>query len=327
MKPNLRLFKIFLILIAFLVGNFTFAQQKALTEKDKLAKEAQVVKGNDLKADVIPGGVTKFNYNKPVHSKVDFSTKGTRGLLYDNGPFVTNPGGGVGGADVSLVETPNTSYGFNFNSAAAYHVADNFVVTDNVAIDSLVFHGYQTNSTLVSTFTGLYIQIWNGDPSLAGSAIIWGDLTTNKLTATYWSGCYRAADLTTTARPLMNITAATSGLILPAGEYWIDFAAVGSLTSGPWVPPITVLGQIETGNAIQWTGAAWAPITDAGSLAAKGLPFLLYGNVVLDPSILFSTDFESYIAGTQVACQSADWTTWSNLPCGTEDAMVSTDFA
>ena len=42
---------------------------------------------------------------------------------------------------------------------------------------------------------------------------------------------------------------------------------------------------------------------------------------------IYATNFESFTAGTQVACQSTDWTTWSNAPCGPEDAMVSTDFA
>ena len=155
MKPNLRLIKIFLILMAFLAGNFTFAQQKAMTEKEKLAKEVQVVKGNNLLQDVIPGAVSKFNYNKPVTSKVDFSKKGNRGLLYDNGPIVTNPGGGVGGADVSLLEAPNTSYGSNDNFTGGYRVADNVTVPENWTVDSLVFFGYQTNSTLATTFTGL----------------------------------------------------------------------------------------------------------------------------------------------------------------------------
>ena len=105
MKPNLRLFKIFLILMVFLVGNFTFAQQKAISEKEKLAKEVQVKQSNDLLQDIIPGGVAKLN-NSTLFGKVDFSKKGDRGLLYDNGPFVTNPGAGVGGADVSLLDYP-----------------------------------------------------------------------------------------------------------------------------------------------------------------------------------------------------------------------------
>jgi len=43
---------------------------------------------------------------------------------------------------------------------------------------------------------------------------------------------------------------------------------------------------------------------------------------------IYSTDFESFTAGGQVACQDpTHWTTWSSAPCGTEDAYISTDFA
>jgi len=39
-------------------------------------------------------------------------------------------------------------------------------------------------------------------------------------------------------------------------------------------------------------------------------------------------DFEGFIAGGQVACQDpVNWTTWSDAPCGNEDALVSTNFA
>jgi len=45
-------------------------------------------------------------------------------------------------------------------------------------------------------------------------------------------------------------------------------------------------------------------------------------------AVVFSDDFEGYIVGQQVACQNpTDWTTWSNAPCGPEDANVSTNFA
>jgi hypothetical protein len=44
--------------------------------------------------------------------------------------------------------------------------------------------------------------------------------------------------------------------------------------------------------------------------------------------VVFSDDFENYIVGQQVACQNpTDWTTWSNAPCGPEDANVSTNHA
>ncbi|MCK9205467.1 MAG: hypothetical protein M0P58_13685, partial [Bacteroidales bacterium] len=45
-------------------------------------------------------------------------------------------------------------------------------------------------------------------------------------------------------------------------------------------------------------------------------------------SILYSTDFESFIAGQQIACQdTAYWTTKTFSPCGSEDAYVSTEYA
>ena len=276
MKSNLRFLKIFMVLIAFLVGNFAFAQQKVLTEKGKLANEG-LIKIENIATDNNNIVVPPIGYNKALYQFVDFSKHSPKGLLIDNGPFVTNPGGGPGGSDISLLESPNTSYGSNCNFTGGYYVADDFTATSTWAVDSLVFYGYQTNSTTTSTFTGLYVQIWNGDPSLATSSVVWGDLTTNILTSTYWSGCYRATDLVTTARPIMCNVAATPGLVLPAGDYWVEWTCTGSLSSGPWANPISILGQIVTGNAKQWTGAAWADIIDSGSGGAKGLPFLIYG--------------------------------------------------
>jgi len=42
----------------------------------------------------------------------------------------------------------------------------------------------------------------------------------------------------------------------------------------------------------------------------------------------YSTDFEDFTLGGQVACQNpTNWTTWSNAPCGSEDGSISNDFA
>jgi hypothetical protein len=43
----------------------------------------------------------------------------------------------------------------------------------------------------------------------------------------------------------------------------------------------------------------------------------------------YFTNFESYTVGQRLACQdSANWTTWSNLPCSTvEDPMISSNYA
>ena len=54
------------------------------------------------------------------------------------------------------------------------------------------------------------------------------------------------------------------------------------------------------------------------------LNFVSFGQATV-----FSDDFDSYVAGQQLACQNPlDWTTWSNLPCdATEDAYVSSNYA
>ncbi len=46
---------------------------------------------------------------------------------------------------------------------------------------------------------------------------------------------------------------ATIGTALAQGTYWVQSATDGSLASGPWAPPITILGQTTTGNALQYT--------------------------------------------------------------------------
>ena len=207
-------------------------------------------------------------------------------MLYDNGPLVTHPGGGGGGADASAVQTAlrMSLYGFGFQSTVPNRMADDFVVTDAAGWDvsTITFFGYQTGSTTTSTFTDIYVQIWDGDPS-AGGTVVWGDYTTNRLQSTGWSNIYRVLDttLTDTQRPVMAIVA-TIGTTLAQGTYWVDFSAAGSGASGPWAPPISILGTTATGNALQYTtsGGVWAAALDSGSGAQQGMPFIIDGTVV-----------------------------------------------
>jgi hypothetical protein len=206
-------------------------------------------------------------------------------VLYDNGPLITHVGAGVGGADVSALQV---SLGMNTLGAGqqyslGYSMADDFTVTDAAGwqIDDITFFAYQSNSPTTSTITGVYVQIWNGDPSSGGS-VIWGDLTTNRLLTTGWSNIYRATDTnytTTSNRPIME-NVATIGTTLAQGTYWLQVSTDGSASySGPWAPPITILGQTTTGNALQYT-TAWGAWTDSGTLTPQGLPFVINGSVV-----------------------------------------------
>ncbi len=55
----------------------------------------------------------------------------------------------------------------------------------------------------------------------------------------------------------------------------------------------------------------------------------LISSMAFGQTIVFQDDFESYVAGQQLACQNpTDWTTWSEAPCDpTEDAYVSNAYA
>ena len=204
-------------------------------------------------------------------------------LLYDNGPLVTHPAGGFGGTDASAVRPRSTMsvYGFGFQASAGNRIADDFTVTDADGWNdgSVTFFGYQTGSTTTSTFTGLNLQIWDGPPDNPASSVVWGDTTTNLLANSISSNSYRVldTDLTASNRPVMADTA-TVGARLPAGTYWLDWQADGSLASGPWAPPISILGTTTTGNAMQYTSTGWAALIDTGSAAAQGLPFVIEGS-------------------------------------------------
>jgi hypothetical protein len=197
-------------------------------------------------------------------------------VLYDNGPLVTHPGGGAGGADASAVQTAlsMTLYGAGNQVSAGNRLADDFTVPagETWTLDRVSFFEYQTGATTgASTFTATNYQIWNGAPN-GGGAVIWGDTTTNRLASSAWSNIYRVLDtaMAGTTRPIMT-NVCTGGAVLPAGTYWIDWQAAGSLSSGPWQPPISILGQTTTGNALQYTSTGWANLVDG--TFQQGLPF------------------------------------------------------
>ncbi|HOC42238.1 MAG TPA: hypothetical protein PKJ99_04385 [Thermoanaerobaculales bacterium] len=203
-------------------------------------------------------------------------------VIYDNGPLVTHPGGGAGGADASALQTAlgMNTYGAGAQFSAGNRVADDFTVTDSGgwAIETITFFTYQTGSGTTSTITGLNLRIWDGPPN-AGGSVVWGDTSTNIMASTTWSMDYRVLDtaLTNADRPIMAVVG-TVNTVLPAGTYWLDWQFDGTLSSGPWQPPISILGQTTTGNAMQYTSTGWANLTDTGTLTPQGLPFVIEGS-------------------------------------------------
>ena len=200
-------------------------------------------------------------------------------VLYDNGPLITHPGAGAGGANVSALQTALGlgTFGVGNQVAAGNRVADDFTVTGGGwLINTMTFFGYQTGSSTTSTFTALNLRIWDGPPNLGTSNVVFGDTTTNRLASSAWSNIYRTLDtaLTASDRPVMALVA-TVNTFLPAGTYWVDWQADGTLASGPWAPPISIVGQTTTGNAWQFTSTGWAALVDG--TFPQGLPFIVEG--------------------------------------------------
>lgn len=199
---------------------------------------------------------------------------GGRDILWDNGPLESQPG-------LSILDTTlgMGTYGFGHQVSYGNMISDEFVIPAGHTweIYDITFFAYQTGSpTYPSTITGVYVTIYDGPPN-AGGTLIWGDMSINVLATTVWTGLYRVtdSDLLGTSRPIMA-NRCSMNLTLGAGEYWIVWQSDGSLSSGPWAPPITIPGVIGTGNALQYTtsSGAWAPVLD---VEQQGFPFIIEG--------------------------------------------------
>lgn len=208
-------------------------------------------------------------------------------VLWDNGPFVTHPGGGGGGADASRLQNLTLSMnilGFGAQVSANNAMADDFTIPAGEAWDiaSMKFFTYQTGSTTASTINDIRVQIWDGPPN-AGGTVIFGDMTTNRLESTTWNNSYREAEnsIGNTQRPIMEVVASI-GTTLAEGTYWVEWQFGGTLASGPWQPPVTIIGQTDTGNALQRLVTVWGGAIDTGVSGTENfpqdLPFVIEGD-------------------------------------------------
>ena len=205
-----------------------------------------------------------------------------RSVLFDQTQFVTHEGIMPGNTNASALEPVHNSFGPNINKNSSLMLADDFTLFNASVITGFEVYGYQTGSTTTSTMTGLYAQIYDGDPR-DGGEVIWGNMTDNLLSSSTFTGCYRTGSaLTGTTRPIMSLTAEGLDIQLEAGTYWIAWAATGSTTSGPWGVPVTIWGQPTTGNGAQYSLAnGWGDYLNTGY--ASGGAFRIDGNEVLEP--------------------------------------------
>lgn len=203
------------------------------------------------------------------------------GLLYTSGPFVTSAGTGPGGSDMSMLPAGMLTIGFAANSN--YNVAEDFTLTASSTVSQVQVYQYQSNSTTTSTFTALYLQIWDAQPGTAGAGVVWGDLATNRLASSSWTGAYRVTRTVTSTRPIMELSANVA-TTLAAGTYWLQWYATGSLASGPWAVPVTD-GALITGNARHYdtVDSTWVGLVDGGTATAQGLVLNVLGTATSVP--------------------------------------------
>ena len=158
-------------------------------------------------------------------------------------------------------------------------LADNFTLAQPCTINSVSFYGYLTGGGATpSPFTAYTLQIWNGRPGDAGSIVIFGDATTNRLASSVDTGSFRIFNTVvpppgssqgTTRRIWRNtVTVAT---LLQAGTYWLDWASTVTGGANHFHPAKTIPGtRGATGdNARQFDvgTAVWSDVLDAGSPA------------------------------------------------------------
>jgi hypothetical protein len=201
-------------------------------------------------------------------------------LAYESGPYFSV----AGPPDRSVLETTTlgmTTLGAGVQITAGNRMAEDIVLSDDYDVTSIDFFGYQTNApTAPASINEINVQIWDGDPSVAGSSVIWGDDVTNVLTSAIWSDAYRDTETTVgaTNRAIQRITVETPGLSLVAGTYWVDYSMGGTAASGPWQPPVVILGQTMTGNAQQSIAGVWGPFLDGGTATQLGAPVQVNGD-------------------------------------------------
>lgn len=221
-------------------------------------------------------------------------------ILMDQGQLINNPNQGFGGANVSSLT--GQFFGINANTSGGFILADDFIIPNGEmwTIDSIIFFNYQTGSSLLSTINDLRVQIRKGSQPGVGN-IVFGNLTTNVLHSTYFSGIYRAlsSNLTAVNRPIMVSKFVPTTLDLNSGTYWLEHQVNGSLSSGPFSPLRTLSTNHEaTGNGYQFNNT-WDFIYEFDSNnnnpVNKGITFIIYGTSTQLPIVaqVYGIDYYS----------------------------------
>jgi hypothetical protein len=238
-------------------------------------------------------------------------------VIYDNGTLATgttSKSGVAAPAGTQWSEIQNNSWetasantlaGVGCQAigvATLTRCADDFVIPPGQTwtINSVTTFVYQTGATgPTSPVIGSTLQIWNGVPLAPSSTVLFGDITTNRLSSSTNSNLFRIFNTVapppgtapgTTRMIWQNTLTVSPALVLGPGHYWIDFqtdaGASGNFTPTTTIP--NVRGAMQF-NALQKITAAttFAPIIETGNPAAStdysvDFPFKINGSIAGD---------------------------------------------
>jgi hypothetical protein len=170
-------------------------------------------------------------------------------VLYDNGPFITNPTGGTGNIaglpisnpDPNVIPGIGTAYvtGIAATVSMATAVAEDFTVPAGQEwdLDSVTLYAFQSSQT-TPTVQNIQINLWTAPPFSAGSPAPVPDplpqpLLVSPLVIPAGTGtfvCHResSATGTSTVRPVFAYTISLAGLPnggrLKPGTYWLQWS-------------------------------------------------------------------------------------------------------
>ncbi len=309
MKLNLRLIKIFMVLMAFLAGNFLFAQQKGFAEKEKLLYE----KGQSKKPGAIVKPKTftmmpaKSGKNEAIYS-TDFESLTVGGQLACQEPahWTTQTPCGPGDPYISTDYVHGGSNSVKLTNAVEDFEGGTLLLGDKTS-------GKYTLSSWIYTPADhggqYYLYHTYGANSEMAANVFFDD----------WGTCgvqiNGTIQSTFTTHPVDQWFKLTQVIDLDQDSAWVYLD--GTLLFN-WKWSLNGTKQLA---AISFYASESNNVDDALFYVDD----VNYEKIVEDPTI-YSTDFESLTVGGQLACQEpAHWTT--QTPCGPGDPYISTDLA
>jgi len=178
-----------------------------------------------------------------------------------------------------------TIYGFGCQFSGPNALADDFVLCGQSTIQQIAFYLYQTNATS-PTINRIDYAIMTTNP-LGQPPPTWTTVTAPPVS---FVTVYKKQDIdaptAACTRRLQKVTITLSPPVtLAAGQYWLAWRAGGTLTSGPWQPPVVFLNLPNKpgANGLQSSlGANFAPALDG--VYPQDLIFELYGTAPAWPT-------------------------------------------